>query len=137
MKQINKIPEETPKTIMQKSILRIIFLTIFIDMLGIGILVPVFPMLIVNGSAFKVTPETWTTAQGFIMAGWLLAAFPLTQFIFTPILGQFADKFGRRKILALSIFGTSIAYALFAIAVYTKNIPLMFIARILDGCIWG
>ncbi len=120
-----------------KSTLWTIFLTIFIDMLGMGILIPIFPMLILTGSEFKVIPDSWTTAQGFAMAGWLLASYPLTQFFFTPILGQISDKYGRQKILALSIFGTSISYLLFAIAIHTKNIPLMFFSRILDGATGG
>lgn len=125
------------KTHSSNRILWTIFLTIFIDMLGIGILIPIFPMLIVSGSEFKVIPDTWTTTQGFIMAGWLAAAFPFTQFFFTPLLGQISDKYGRRKVLALSIFGTAISYILFAIAIIHKNIPLLFISRILDGATGG
>jgi MFS transporter, DHA1 family, tetracycline resistance protein len=120
-----------------KKILWIIFLTVFIDMLGIGILIPVFPMLVAPTSSFKVTPSSWTTAEGFIMAGWLMATFPLMQFIFTPVLGQFADLYGRRKILTLSISGTAISYALFAIGIITKSIPLLFISRALDGASGG
>lgn len=121
----------------QKSILWTIFLTIFIDMLGIGILIPVFPLLIVPSSAFRIIPDTWSLEQGFIMLGWLMTCFPLAQFVCAPILGQLADRFGRKKILALSIAGTSAAYALFAIGIMTKNIPLMFISRALDGAFGG
>lgn len=118
-------------------ILWIIFLTVFIDMLGIGILIPVFPLLVIPNSSFKVTPASWTTAEGFIMLGWLMTCFPLAQFLCAPILGQLADRYGRKKILALSISGTSISYILFAIGIYTKNIPLMFISRALDGASGG
>lgn len=120
-----------------KKILWTIFLTIFIDMFGLGILIPVFPMLVVPGSVFKVTPDSWTVAEGFIMAGWLMAVFPLAQFFCTPVLGQMADKYGRRKILAFSISGTAISYLLFALGIYTKNIPLLFFARCLDGASGG
>ena len=120
-----------------KKILWTIFLTIMIDMLGIGILIPVFPMLVVPNSPFRITPESWTTAQGFIMLGWMMTCFPLAQFLCAPILGQLADRYGRRKVLALSITGTGIAYALFAIGIITKNIPLMFFSRIMDGATGG
>jgi len=119
------------------KILWTIFLTIFIDMFGIGILIPIFPLLIIPHSIFKVTPDSWTTAQGFIMAGWLMSAFPLAQFLCTPILGQLADRYGRKKVLAFSIGGTAISYALFALGIYTKSIPLLFFARILDGISGG
>ena len=120
-----------------QRILCIIFLTIFIDMIGIGILVPVFPMLIVSTSSFKIIPNAWSASDGLIMAGWLMSAFPLMQFLFAPILGQLSDRYGRRKILVLSIAGTAISYVLFAIGIITKNIPLLFISRALDGASGG
>lgn len=120
-----------------KKILWAIFLTVLIDMLGIGILIPVFPTLVASHSPLKVIPDSWTEAEGFIMLGWLLTCFPFMQFICAPILGQLADKYGRRKILALSITGTASSYILFAIGIITKNLPLMFISRALDGASGG
>jgi len=114
-----------------------VFLTIFIDMLGVGVLIPIFPLLVLPTSPFRIIPNSWSITEGFILLGWLSAAFPLAQFIFAPILGQLADRFGRKKVLALSIFGTSLSYVLFAIGIITKNIPLMFISRIMDGCTGG
>lgn len=119
------------------TILSIIFFTIFIDLLGVGVLIPVFPLLILPGSAFKVTPDYWSITQGYILLGYLAASYPFAQFVFAPILGQLADRYGRKKILAFSIFGTAITYVLFAIGIVTKNIPLMFFARIIDGCTGG
>lgn len=119
------------------KLLWIIFLTIFIDMLGVGVLIPVFPLLIIKGSEFNIVPMGWNNSQAMIMAGWLLAIYPLSQFIFTPILGQFSDRYGRRKFLALSIFGTSVSYLLFAVAIHTRNLPLMFFSRFIDGASGG
>lgn len=121
----------------QTNILWVIFLTVFIDMLGIGLLVPVFPMLVVPLSPYKITPIAWSMHDGFIMAGWLMAAYPLAQFICTPILGQLSDRYGRRKILIISIAGTCISYLLFTFAIINKNLLLLFFARILDGCSGG
>ena len=120
-----------------RKILFIVFITIFIDMLGIGVLIPVFPLLILPHSIFNVIPPTWTSGQALVMAGWLMAVFPLMQFICTPLLGHLSDRFGRRKILILSIAGTAISYVVFAIAILNKNIFLMFISRALDGVTGG
>ncbi len=115
----------------------VIFFTIFIDMLGIGILIPVFPLLITHGSEFRVTPASWSQAESFIFAGWLLAIFPILQFFCTPVLGQLSDKYGRRKLLLISISGTAFSYLLFAYGILTKNICLLFFSRMLDGASGG
>ena len=120
-----------------KTILLTVFITIFIDMLGVGVLIPIYPLLILPHSIFKVIPDTWAVSSGFIMLGWLSTSFPLAQFFTAPILGQLSDRFGRKKILALSIFGTFISYLLFAVAITNKNIPLMFIARFTAGLLGG
>jgi len=122
---------------MRRNPLLAIFTTVFIDLVGFGILIPVFPLLIGIGSPFRVTPESWSFTKGLIMLGWLQAVYPFCTFIASPILGQLSDRFGRRPILALSIFGTSIGYVLFAIGISTANIPLLFAGRALDGFTGG
>ncbi|MBU3718187.1 MAG: TCR/Tet family MFS transporter [Actinobacteria bacterium] len=114
-----------------------VFFTVFLDLLGFGILIPVFPLLISPGSPFRVTPESWSFTEGLIMLGWLQAAYPLASFIAAPILGQLSDRFGRRPVLALSIFGTALGYMLFAVGISTASIPLLFAARALDGFTGG
>jgi DHA1 family tetracycline resistance protein-like MFS transporter len=122
---------------MRRNPLLAIFITVFIDLLGFGILIPVFPLLISIGSPFRVTPESWSFTQGLIMLGWLQAVYPFCTFIASPILGQLSDRYGRRPVLAISIFGTSIGYVLFAIGISTANIPLLFASRALDGFTGG
>lgn len=121
----------------KKHPLLALFLTVFIDLLGIGILIPVFPQLVTPGSADSILPAGWTVSQGFILLGWLSASFPIAQFFAAPILGQLADRYGRKPVLAVSIFGTALGYVLFAIGLITKNIPLLFASRILDGITGG
>jgi DHA1 family tetracycline resistance protein-like MFS transporter len=109
---------------MRRNPILAIFTTVFIDLVGFGILIPVFPLLIAVGSPFRVTPESWSFTQGLVMLGWLQAVYPFCTFIASPILGQLSDRFGRRPVLALSIFGTSIGYVIFAIG----SINYMYIA---------
>ena len=73
---------------MRRSPLLAIFTTVFINMLGIGILIPVLPLLISQGSPFRVTPENWSFTQGLVMLGSLYAIYPLCIFVAAPILGQ-------------------------------------------------
>ena len=115
------------------KILGVVFLTILLDLLGLGILIPIFPALIEVNSAFRVIPDSWSYAEGFIMLGWLMATFPLLQFVCTPILGQLSDRFGRRTILIFSIIGTALSYLIFAFGIVSKSIVILFIARAIDG----
>lgn len=114
-----------------------VFMTVFVDLVGVSILIPVFPQLIIPGSPDNILPQGWTMSQGLILLGWLSAAYPLAQFLAAPILGQLSDKHGRKKVLIISIIGTIAGYVLFAIGLITKNIPLLFAARILDGVTGG
>ncbi len=118
--------------------LAVIFFTVFIDLIGFGILIPIVPLLVASpSSSFYLLPKGFTVQQGYILLGFLTAIYPLMQFFATPILGQFSDQFGRKKLLALSIFGTSISYALFAIGIFTKNLPLLFASRAFAGLTGG
>lgn len=114
-----------------------LYFTILIDMIGIGVLIPVIPQLLGNteSSSFLLNP---TQGQlGFILLGLLSAIYPIAMFFASPILGVLSDKFGRRPVLILSILGTSLGYLLFAVAILIKNIPLLFFSRIVDGLTGG
>lgn len=119
-------------------ILKTIFFTIFIDLVGYGILIPVIPELFANpASASYLLPYGTSVNNGYLLLGLLVAVFPLGQFFATPLLGQLSDRYGRKPVLLISILGTSISYVLFAIGIITKNIPLLFAARFFDGMTGG
>src|SRR5580698_477565 len=88
---------------MRKPSVGIIFLTVFIDLIGFGIIIPLLPLY---GKAFHAT--------GFEL-GMLGAIFSIMQFIFGPLLGRLSDRIGRRPVLLLSTAGAAISYAIFAI----------------------
>jgi DHA1 family tetracycline resistance protein-like MFS transporter len=116
----------------------IIIFTILIDTLGIGILGPILPQLLGNpASPHYLLGKDAAPGAGYIMFGFLVAVFPVMQFFATPILGQLSDRYGRKPVLAFSLAGTALGYALFAVGIIFRNIPLLFVARALDGITGG
>lgn len=114
-----------------------LFFTIFLDMLGIGILIPVVPQLLGEPhSAFYLLPQGHESL-GLLLLGVLMTVYPLALFFASPVLGALSDKYGRKPILVGSIFGTAVSYLVFAYAIFTKNIPLLFFSRFVDGATGG
>ena len=100
-----------------------IFITILIDIIGWGIIIPVIPTLIKE----LIHADISEAAK---YGGWLTFAYAITQFVFAPLIGSLSDQFGRRPILLLSLFGFSLDYLLLAFA---PTITWLFIGRILAG----
>lgn len=122
----------------RKKALGIIFFTVFIDLVGFGILIPIIPLLLADpNSSEYLLPRNLSVKQGYILLGLLVAVFSLGQFLAAPVLGQLSDIYGRKKIMAISIFGTAVSYVLFAIGIIEHNLLLLFISRAVDGVTAG
>jgi DHA1 family tetracycline resistance protein-like MFS transporter len=106
-----------------KTALTFIFLTILVDVIGIGIIIPVMPTLIT-----KLTGGT--LADAAVYGGLLMISFSVMQFLFAPIVGELSDRFGRRPVLLLSLFVLGIDYIFHAFA---PTITFLFFGRILAG----
>ncbi|EAZ80067.1 tetracycline resistance MFS efflux pump [Algoriphagus machipongonensis] len=113
-----------------------ILLTVFLDMLGVGIIIPVMPALFFQPDS-SILPVMASEAYRSIMFGLLVGCYPLMQFFGAPILGALSDRFGRKKMLILSIIGVLIGYLLFAWAIIIKNLWLLFFSRLLPGFAGG
>jgi DHA1 family tetracycline resistance protein-like MFS transporter len=110
--------------VMNRLPITLIFITILIDLIGFGIVIPVLPYY-VGAEPFNATPITF---------GWLVASFSIMQLIFSPILGRLSDKYGRRPILFFSLVGTGIGFLILGFA---TTLWLVFLGRILDGVTGG
>ncbi|MBL0308761.1 MAG: MFS transporter [Bacteroidetes bacterium] len=118
------------------SPLTAVFITVFIDLLGIGIMIPVFAPLIIENKHGMIPPEVSEVTRNMLY-GILTATFPFFQFFGAPILGTLADKFGRKKILQISLVGTFIGYVLFAVSIHAQILWLLFFARAIPGFMGG
>ena len=100
-----------------------IFITILIDIIGIGIIIPVLPTLIKELIGGTLSEASW-------YGGWLIFSYALMQFLFSPILGGLSDQLGRRPILLISLFGLGIDYLFLAFA---PTLAWLFLGRLIAG----
>jgi DHA1 family tetracycline resistance protein-like MFS transporter len=101
----------------------IIFVTMFIDLIGFGVAIPVLPDYAKN--VFGASP---------FVIGWLVASYSIMQFVSTPVLGHLSDKYGRRPVLLFSLLGTSAAALITGLS---NTLFLLFFGRIFDGVTGG
>lgn len=120
---VENTTENAPEKFFTKPLI-IIFITVFIDLVGFGIVIPLLPYY-AETAPFNATP---------FEIGILFASYSLMQFIFSPILGSLSDKYGRRPILFFSIIGSAIGYLFigFAFALW-----MVFAGRIIAGITGG
>jgi len=102
--------------------LLVIFLTIFVNLIGFGIIIPLLPFY---AETFGASP---------LVIGLLFAIFSVCQLVAAPVLGDWSDRYGRRPILIFSLLGTVLSFVLLAVA---HSLTMLFIARIVDGLSGG
>ena len=100
----------------------ILFLIVFIDLLGFGIIIPLLPFF---GEHFNASPA---------MIGFLMASYSLTQFIAAPFWGRASDRIGRRPILLITLTGAAASYVLLG---FSSSLLMLFVARGLGGFMAG
>lgn len=107
----------------RRASLAFILITVFLDVLGIGLVIPVFPELVTQMAGGDVSDGSRTY-------GLFIAAYAAMQFLFAPLLGALSDRFGRRPVLLVSLFGAGLDYLLLAVA---PNLAWLFVARLIAG----
>lgn len=108
----------------RKAAIGFIFVTLLIDVTGLGLIIPVVPNLI------EELLHTTDNSKASQYAGWLTFAYAITQFIFAPVLGNLSDKYGRRPVLLFSLLGFGIDYLFVSFA---PSIAWLFVGRIIAG----
>ena len=100
----------------------VLFLTILVNLIGFGIIIPLLPFY---ATTYGASP---------FMIGLLFASFSVSQLIAAPLLGAWSDRWGRRPVLILSLVGTAVSFAMLAMA---GSLAMLFAARIVDGLSGG
>lgn len=117
--------------------LQIILLIVFIGFIGTSIAYPIFPPLFLHSGNYSIIPATWNEHARSILLGLALAAYPLGQFIGSPILGSCSDQYGRKRILMLSLTGSALGYFLSALSLQLNWLWVLLFSRFLTGLMEG
>jgi DHA1 family tetracycline resistance protein-like MFS transporter len=116
---------------MRKSSLYSLLFTIFNDALGWSVVLTIFAPLLMSSDGLLSSDTTLRTQN--LVLGFLLACYPLTQFICMPFLGAVSDHWGRKKMLEWTILCAGFSFILSGLSIWMGSLPLLFISRILAG----
>src|SRR5215210_2683562 len=103
---------------MRRSSLLVLFLTVFIDLIGFGMVIPFLSFYAREYGASGVT------------VGWVVGVYSIMQFFFAPVWGRTSDRIGRRPVILVSLIASCIGYLLFGLA---KSLTMLFVSRIIAG----
>ncbi len=117
------VPDAAVVPAVSRHAVTFVLITVFLDMVGFGLIMPVLPKLIEDVGHVDI-------ARAAVIGGWMFAAFSLAQFVFAPLMGNLADRFGRRPLLLLAIFGLGMDFILMALA---PTLEWLFAGRIIAG----
>jgi MFS family permease len=115
----------------RKASLAVIFLTVFIDLLGFGMVLPLLPIY-AKDFAEQLGLEPGHARIGLLI-GLLMSSFSLMQFLVSPLWGRLSDRIGRRPVLMIGLAGSVVCYSVFGIATTLKSLPVLFASRIGAG----
>lgn len=129
------MPAKDSKSLKTLSIATLYLIYLF-DIASIVIVLVLFSSLIIDPNSKMLPAHTSLHARN-ITLGLLYAAYPITQFLGAPILGELSDRIGRKIIINISTLGTAATFCLSAISILDNNLPLLFLSRLIGGFFAG
>lgn len=118
---------------MQKSYLPVLFFTLLIDMIGIGMIIPIIPIIFTDPSSPHFLLVHYSTGEQYVFAGAVTALFGLMQFITAPLLGELSDVFGRKRLLTIGVGILALSQILFGFGIEIVSLPLIILSRAIAG----
>lgn len=118
-------PAQPVPLAVQRRVRALVFITVFLDLVGFGLIIPLLPFYVESMGGTATT------------AGVLLALFSSAQLVATPVLGRLSDRVGRRPVILLSLLGNALSMALFAYATHVHLLAVLFTSRLLAGATAG
>lgn len=124
---------------MPRRPLAVLLFAVFVDRLDFGVLIPILPLLLADPSSpyFMLEGGQDALDTGYILLGLIGATYAVSAFLAAPILGQLADRYGRKPLLLVAFGGSGLSYVLFAVGIALDSIPLLFASRLVDGLSGG
>lgn len=118
---------------MAKKILPILFITLLIDMIGVGMIIPILPIIFTDPASPSFLLDGYSVTEQYLLAGLLTAIFGLAQFLAAPLLGELSDVYGRKKLLTIGIGVLALSQLVFGFGIEIGALWLLFVSRAVAG----
>lgn len=118
---------------MQRKVLSVLFCTLLLDMVGVGMLVPILPILFTDPSSPSFMLAGYSQSAQYFIAGLMTALFGLMQFLAAPFLGELSDAYGRKRLLVLGVAVLAVSQLIFGFGIEIASLWLLLISRVVAG----
>ncbi|MBY0110554.1 MFS transporter [Patescibacteria group bacterium] len=118
---------------MQKRLLFILFVTIFIDAIGFAMLAPIIPIIFFDVSSPDFLLAAYSDQARYLIAGIVLALYGIVQFFAAPLLGELSDVYGRKRLLMVGVAVLALSQVSFGLGIAAGSLVLLFISRVVGG----
>lgn len=118
---------------MERKALTILFCTLVLDMIGIGMIIPIIPIIFTDPTSPSFLLDGIAQKYWYFIAGLTIAIFGFVQFFAAPILGELSDIYGRKKLLFLGVSVLALSQAIFGVGIITGSLTLILLSRLIGG----
>ncbi len=120
-------------TLSNKKPLLILFFTLLLDTISIGILIPILPVILTDPTSPTFILQGYSVGMQYFIAGAIIAVFGFMQFLASPILGELSDVYGRKKLLTMGVALLALSNLVFGFGIEILSLSLLFVSRIVAG----